>query len=65
MVEGDEKDEINAIVGRAVSELLISHNRVNRELLIRYFFEQSQKTNDKVMKSRLDIIIFRLLNSLH
>lgn len=61
----DEKSEINAVVGRVVSELLMSHDIITCEILIDSLYEQSQKTDDEVMKLRINGIIHRLLNKMH
>lgn len=61
----DEKGEINAVVGRVVSELLMSHDIITCEILIDSLYEQSQKTDDEVMKLRINGIIHRLLNKMH
>lgn len=61
----DEKSEINAVVGRVILELLMSHDIITCEILIDSLYEQSQKTDDEVMKLRINGIIHRLLNKMH
>jgi hypothetical protein len=64
-LENDVKGEINAIVGRAVIELLMLHNTVSCELLVKTLYEHSEKTNDETLRLNIRRVIHRLLNTMH
>ena len=64
-MENDEKREINAVVGRAITELLKSHHIVSSELMIHSLYEQFYNTDDEAMSLRLKPIIHRLLNTMN
>lgn len=64
-MEDDEKGEVNAVVGRIVTELLMSHDIVSCELLIKVLHEQREKTSNEDMRLQYYGIIRSLLKTMH
>lgn len=64
-MEDDEKRKVNAVVGRIVTELLMSHDIVSCELLIKVLHEHREKTSDEGMRLQYYGIIRSLLKTLH
>ena len=64
-MEDDEKREVNAVVGRIVTELLMSHDIVSCELLIKVLHEHREKTSNEDMRLQYYGIIRSLLKTMH
>lgn len=64
-MEDDEKGEVNAVVGRIVTELLMSHDIVSCELLIKVLHEHREKTSNEDIRLQYYGIIRSLLKTMH